>query len=308
MKFSLVLLFFFVSNCISIATEVRPDTVGLLWDSAEGKLSTLEQGRYFFFSPSKKVIIYPTRWENHREAVDVITQDDLHIDVVASIIVRPIRKDVYKLHLEIGHEYYSNIIRSEFRTSIRNVLAGYPMIQIPKKSPDIEKEIRDAVAQKIKGKYVEVTDVNIDDINLSQEILKTIELKLKKQQQLETMKYEEKLQEKEFELAKKKAQSEADAEFYRAEKEGEIAKLKAKRDAETEIILAEAHATAQKLINSNLTDKYLKLKALESNFKAFESPNSKVIFIPVGKDGLPVFVNMNDKLFMDTGESSPKKK
>ncbi|EMG02070.1 hypothetical protein LEP1GSC123_4381 [Leptospira borgpetersenii str. 200701203] len=50
------------------------------------------------------------------------------------------------------------------------------------------------------------------------------------------------------------------------------------------MIRAEAQAKSQVIINDKLTTRYLQ-------YKSFESPNSKLIFVPQGKDNLPIVVN-----------------
>ncbi|HMV44927.1 MAG TPA: SPFH domain-containing protein, partial [Leptospiraceae bacterium] len=235
-------------------------------------------------------------------------QDDLHIDVVASIIMRPVKEKILDVHLNIGKNYYQRIVKAEFRTAIRNVMTGYQMIMISKKSQTIEDEIKDLVARKLSAKNLEVSDVNIDDINLSPKILQAVEDKIARQQELETMQYDMKIAQRNEEIAKMKAKTESEVEIIRAEKEDQIAKIKVKTEAESDIIRAQARAKAQKLVNAHLTPNYLKLKAIESHYKAFESPNSKIIFIPVGKDGLPAYVNINDKMFPNVAEDTKSKK
>lgn len=153
---------------------------------------------------------------------------------------------------------------------------------------------------------MEVSDVNIDDINLSPKILQAIEDKIARQQELETMHYDMKIAQRNEEIAKMKAKTESEVEIIRAEKEDQIAKIKVKTEAESDIIRATARSKAQKLINNHLTPSYLKLKAIESHYKAFESPNSKIIVIPVGKDGLPAYININEKMFGNQGETKTK--
>ncbi len=293
----LTLLILSLLNCASLYTDIPLGHKGILWDSANRKKETLEPGRYnIAFSPFKRIDIYDTRWQSYKENhVEVITQDDLHIDVVASIIIRPDPTKIQEIHSEVGSNYYKTIVQSEFRTAIRNILSAYPYIQIAKKSPDIERDITEAVANKVRSKYIQVDDVNIDDINLSREILEKIEEKLKRQQEAEAMKFIKRKAEEEAEISRIQAQKETETELIRAKNEDKIARMRAKREAEEELIKAEARAKSQKLINSTISENYLKLRTLEAHYKAFESPNAKVIYIPVGKNGLPIYISPIEK-------------
>ncbi len=106
----------------------------------------------------------------------------------------------------------------------------------------------------------------IDDVEYSPSILKAIEGKLTKQQEQEQMKFE-------INIAKKDA---------------EIQAITAEGRAKAILLEAEAQAKAQKLISESLTPKYIQLKAMEN-------PNNKLIFMPNGKDGLPILVNPESK-------------
>lgn len=297
MKTLFIFLVIVLVNCATLYTQVPLGHKAVLWDSATRQGEVLEPGRYnIAFAPSKRIDIYDLRWQSYKENhVEVITQDDLHIDVVASIIIRPDPTKIKELHSEVGSNYYKTIVQSEFRTAIRNILSAYPYVQIAKKSPDIERDITLAVASKVRSKYIQVDDVNIDDINLSKEILEKIEEKLKRQQEAEAMKFIKRKAEEESEIAKIQAKKEAETELIRAENEDKISKMKAKREAEEEILKAEARAKAQKMINSTISPNYLKLRTLESHYKAFESPNAKIIYIPVGKNGLPIYISPVEK-------------
>lgn len=304
------IIFFFtqLSFCATIYTEVPLGHKAILWDSANQKGEVLEPGRYSVaFSPSKRIDIYDTRWQSYKENnVEVITQDDLHIDIVASIIIRPDPTKIRELHAEVGSNYYKTIVQSEFRTAIRNILSAYPYVQIAKKSPDIERDITEAVSNKVRSKYIQVDDVNIDDINLSKDILAKIEEKLKRQQEAEAMKFIRRKAEEESEIAHIQAKKEAEIEFIRAENEDKIAKMRAKREVEEELIKAEARAKSQKMINSTISPNYLKLKTLEAHYKAFESPNAKIIYIPVGKNGLPIYISPIEKWLQEDETKSGK--
>jgi regulator of protease activity HflC (stomatin/prohibitin superfamily) len=119
------------------------------------------------------------------------------------------------------------------------------------------------------SEFIEVYDVNFDDINLSKEIVAKIEEKLKRQQEAEAMKYVKRKAEEEAEIVQLQVRKEAESEFIKRENENRIKKMKALREAEDEVIKAEARAKAQKLINTNLSPNYLKLRALRKSLQSF---------------------------------------
>ncbi|MDV6235388.1 prohibitin family protein [Leptospira ellisii] len=265
-KFFVVLLLFGTLNC---GATVRPGEIGLFWkpfgitDVGLSKDPVLNG--FYWLLPWNDIYTYSTQWNSYKEKVDVLTNDDLKIDVQAVIIMRPVRDEIFQLHVEVGPEYYKSIVQPEFRASIRNVVSHHQMIQISKNSAVLAKDIKSAVTERTRGKHIEVFDVILDDVEYSPNMLHAIEAKLTKQQELEQQKYELEI----------------------AEKNIEIAKRKAKADAEAQLIRAEAQAKSQTIINDRLTTKYLQ-------YKAFESPNSKMIFVPQDKNNLPIVVNPKD--------------
>ncbi|PLX11722.1 MAG: peptidase, partial [Marinilabiliales bacterium] len=108
---------------------------------------------------------------------------------------------------------------------------------------------------------IEMKALLISSINLPDQIKVAIENKLKKEQ--EALEYQ-----------------------YKLETE--------KSEAERKRIGAEGEARANKIINSSLTPALLKMRGIEATIKLAESPNSKVIVIGSGKDGLPLILGGNN--------------
>ncbi len=256
--FTLSLVFF--SNCW---TTVKGGEVGVLWKPwNEGLVQQPVPSGVHLLFPWNDIFIYSTQWSSHIETVDVLTQDDLKIDVTAVIIMRPLYAEIFTLQKEIGPDYYKKLVKAEFRASVRNAAAKYQMIQISKNAPVIANDIKNAVNERIKQKHLEISNVVIDDVVYSKTMLDAIERKLSKQQELEQMKYELSISEKNI----------------------QIAKLQAQADAEAAIIRAEGQAKSQSIIDKNLTTKYLQ-------YKAFDNANAKFFYIPTGKSNLPIIVN-----------------
>lgn len=254
---------FFVS-CLTI---ISPGEVGLMWRPYSSGLSQKPlESRVQTYMPWNSVYVYSIQWVSHQEKVEVLTRDDLTITVSAAIIIRPIENEIYELEMEIGRSYYEKVVKPQFRTAIRNILSAYNMVSISKETPNVSAQIKKSLAEKLKDKHVEIDDVIIDDVEYSPSILKAIESKLTKQQEQEQMKFE-------INIAKRDA---------------EIQQITADGRAKAVLIEADAQAKAQKMISESLTPKYIQLKAMEN-------PNNKLIFVPNGKDGLPIIVNPDGK-------------
>jgi regulator of protease activity HflC (stomatin/prohibitin superfamily) len=66
-----------------------------------------------------------------------------------------------------------------------------------------------------------------------------------------------------------------------------------KSEAERKRIEAEGEAAANAIINGSLTNELLKMRGIEATKELIQSPNSKVIIIGGGKDGLPLILGGN---------------
>ena len=65
---------------------------------------------------------------------------------------------------------------------------------------------------------------------------------------------------------------------------------KEKSEAERKRIAAEGEAAANNIVNSSLTDRLLKMRGIEATLDLSKSPNTKVIVVGGGEDGLPLIL------------------
>ena len=66
-----------------------------------------------------------------------------------------------------------------------------------------------------------------------------------------------------------------------------------RKEAERKIIEAEAKAASNRILNASLTDKILRDKGIEATLELAQSPNSKVVIVGSGDDGLPLILGNN---------------
>lgn len=246
----------------SACAVIRPgESARIFRPFADGLDSTPMAQGLSVVAPWNTVVRYDTQLQTQNESVVVLTKDDLKIGINASVILRPVPEVVHLLEAEIGSAFYDRVVQPKFRTSIRNVLATYSMVEISKNTRQIEAKLKALITERLKGRHIYVHDVIIDDVRFSQVVLDAIERKVATQQQQEQMVFQ-------TEIARRKA---------------EITRINAQVEAEATLIRADAQAKAQTMIDGALTPRYLQYKALES-------PSSKYFFMPTGKDGLPVML------------------
>ena len=65
---------------------------------------------------------------------------------------------------------------------------------------------------------------------------------------------------------------------------------KARQEAEKLRIDAEGEANANRILNSSLTSNILRDKGIEATVKLAESPNSKIVVVGSGENGMPLIL------------------
>lgn len=259
-------------------TTVRPGQMGLKWRPLTYGLDKepVKEGFYphLFWND---VLVYSVQWQSFTEKVDALTKDDIHINVEAVVKVRLLPRELYQLQLEVGPDFYNTALKPEFLTTVRSILADYTMVEIPEKSPEIEAKILTDLRRRIEGKHLEVNNVAISHIDFPAGVLQAIETKQAKEQEKIQKVFELDISRQEAEIAQVKAKGEADA-----------LGIQAKGEAEAQKIRAGGQAEAQRIIDQTLTSRFLQ-------FKAFDSPNAKIIFVPTDKEGLPIIITPEGK-------------
>ncbi len=255
------ILFVLYAGC---ASTIQPGNLGLIWrpwGSGLEKNVVYKDGIVWHW-PWNDVIDYEVQWKNYQEQISILTSDDLHMNVTISVVLRPHPDELYNLAMEVGEKYYERLVRPEFFTITRNVMAEYIHNELPGKSPLIEKEILSSLKERLEGKYIVFDNVTLDHIMYSPMVTEASDRKLATQQILEQKNFEEGIAEK---------------------------------DAEIQRIRAKGQRDAQKIIDEGLTKRYLQFKSLEVQESLSKSSNAKFFFIPMGEDGLPVIISTEDK-------------
>ncbi|MBD3280802.1 prohibitin family protein [Candidatus Dojkabacteria bacterium] len=155
---------------------------------------------------------------------------------------------------ELGLDYNKKIIRPEIRSAIREVVAGYTVNEVySTKREEVQAKILENLKISLEKRGIEVEDVLLRNVTLSQQLFDAIEQKLTAQQEA---------QRKEFEIEAEQ------------------------KEAERKLIEAQGQKNAQGEINKTLSSNYLYylyIKTLENH--------EGTIYVPT-EGGLPLFKNV----------------
>ncbi len=244
-----------LAGCATVPTG----RVGVEWTPMRGtSQKTLDEGIHIV-SPFSRVYHVDLREQEREDSLDVLANNGLDIKLTSSILYQPVPSEVYQLITQTGKDYYTTLVSPYVRSSARKIVGRYAPEEIySSKREQIEREIREEVTRKLEGKHVLVDAVLIREVHLPATVQSAIQAKLEEEQ---------KALEMQFVLER------------------------TRQEAVRKHIEALGIADYQSIISKGLNDQVIEWKGIEATEKLAESPNSKVIIVGSGKNGLPVILN-----------------
>jgi len=256
-QFVIIVSFLAVILLVGCGTTIPGGYEGLHWGTYSGVDTTVYGNEFKWEWAWNSVILYDVRWKTQSEKVDILSLDDLHMEVEVALRLRPKPDELYFLHTEIGQQYYEQVVQQQFRSIARAVFSQYRYTDIPKESLKIQNAILAQLKENLKNKHLDLDAVEIKHVDYPERVKQAADLKLATEQ---------KLLQKEFEL-----------------------KI-AEKDATIKIIDAKGQQTAQKIIDSTLTPTYLQYRALDIQKALASGSNASFYFVPVGVNGIPIIL------------------
>jgi len=212
-------------------------------------------------APWNDIYVYKVNETSSDENMDVLDKNGLSIHVDVSVRFFPVPNKIGFIHEQFTKDYVNVLVIPEVRSTVRQVMGRYTAEEIySTKRAEVESSIKNETEKILNQNNVNATAVLIRSIALPEQIKQAIENKL--QQEQEALAYQ-----------------------FRLDKE--------KSEAERKRIAAEGESRANNIINNSLTDKLLKMRGIEATLELSKSPNSKIIVVGSGKDGMPLILGNN---------------
>ena len=249
-----------ITTVAKSTNTIRSGQAGVLYKTfSNGVVTDLTYGEGFHFvAPWNKMIIYEVRQQEVFEKMSVLSSNGLEIKLDASAWFQPDYENLGKLHQQKGQDYIDRVLLPTIRSAARSVVGRYTPEQLYSSKRDaIQKEIFEEAKKIVSSQFIQLNEILVRDVTLPPTIKEAIERKLRQEQ--EALEYEFRL-------------------------------VKAKKEAERQKIDAEGKAVANKILSASLTDKILKEKGISATLELAKSPNSKVVVVGSGKDGLPLIL------------------
>jgi prohibitin 1 len=212
-------------------------------------------------APWNTMFVYEVREKQLEESMSVLSSNGLNIKLDVTVRVNPEYDQIGGLHDEFGRDYLNSLVRPEVRSSVRKIIGRFnPEELYSTRRDEVQDLITSDLAGTLDSNYIELRAVLIRDIVLPEKVRTAIEEKIEAEQL--ALKYE-----------------------YILDQE--------RKEAERRIIEAEAKAESNRILNASLTPNILRDKGIEATLDLANSPNSKVIVVGSGDDGLPLILGGN---------------
>ncbi len=260
---AVVAIFVLLAFSTSIFYTIEPGERAVIFKKFAGGLdkdNVIDQG-FNFKAPWNTLYVYDVKEKSVEESMDVLDKNGLSLNVDVTLRYNPIYEEIGFLHENFGKNYENSLVIPEVRSSVRQVMGRFTAEEIySTMRGEVETSIKQETANSLGSNNIEMKTLLIRSINLPEQIKAAIENKLKQEQ--EALAYQ-----------------------FRLEKE--------KSEAERKRIAAEGEAQANNIVNNSLTDRLLKMRGIEATLELSKSPNSKVIVVGSGEDGLPLILGGN---------------
>jgi len=251
---------FFLIIISKAAVTIGPGEGGVLFERfGDGINTERTYGEGFHIvAPWNSMLIFKVRQQSISDEMNVLSVNGLEVRVNGTIWYEPEYQNLGKLIKTKGQDYVMELLNPAVNAAARSVVGRYTPEQLYSSKRDvIEQEILDEVVNLMKGQYLNVKRVLVEDVKLPESIKNAIEGKLKQEQQ--SLEYEFRL-------------------------------VTAEKEAQKQRIEAQGKADANRILSASLNDKILQDKGIEATVKLSESSNSKVIVIGSGESGMPIIL------------------
>jgi len=250
---------FGVLSLLQCFTQVRAGHVGVVDFFGIVSERALPAG-INFVNPLAKVKKFPVQTQEEKETMQVLSREGLTIGLEISVLYRLNPDSATTVYRTILNGDYENIVLiPQFRSISRAVTASFQASALYSSERErLGIAIQEELARAVTPRGVLVESVPLRNVALPPQLVDAIEQKQRAEQESQRM---------EFVLAKER------------------------QEAERKRIEAKGIADFQTIVTQGISDQLLRWKGVEATEKLAQSPNTKVIIVGAGKDGLPVILD-----------------
>jgi prohibitin 2 len=243
-----------------------------------------EEGLHLVW-PWDKLFLYDLRLQSSQQTYNAISKDGVSVHAQISVRYQLLHNSVAVLHKFIGPDYLNSVVNPEIGSQAREVISQYTAQEVYTSREPIQKQIRDSSQKSLSANLnklvqpeameqpdprhyngflqdsIQILDTLVLSIELPPDIVSAINRQTEQYYMIQEYK-------------------------FRVQREAEESKRKQ--------IEADGIAAFQKTVSQGISDSYLRWRGIEATLELAKSPNSKIVVIGSGKDGLPIILNGAD--------------
>ena len=255
----LVCLFFGLIALSQIFTQIPAGHVGVVDFFGIVEQRTLPPG-INFVNPMATVTKFSTQTMEHKESMQVLSREGLTIGLEVSVLYRLNPDSAGRVYQTIVSGDYENVVLiPNFRSISRSVTASFQASALYSTERErLAIAIQEELAKTVSVRGIIVESVPLRNVALPTQLTEAIETKQRADQEAQRM---------------------------------EFVLLKEKQEADRKRIEAKGISDFQNIVAQGISDQLLRWKGVEATEKLANSPNTKVIIIGAGKDGLPIILD-----------------
>jgi prohibitin 1 len=212
-------------------------------------------------NPMANVVKFDARTQEIKETMQVPSREGLSVELEISLLFSLSFENANKIYKSVGENYVDKILLPQFRSVVRGVTAQYEARALyTAQREELTKKIESELSRLVKQRGITLESAPLRQIKLPAGLTASIEEKLKAEQESQRMQF----------ILERETQ-----------------------EAERKRIEAKGIADFQDIVSKGISDQLLKWKGIEATEKLSSSPNSKIVVIGSGKDGLPLILGGN---------------
>jgi regulator of protease activity HflC (stomatin/prohibitin superfamily) len=243
-----------------------------------------EEGLHIIW-PWDRLFVYDLRLQSTSQTYNAISKDGVSVAAQINIRYQLLHNSIGVLHKFIGPQYLTSVVGPEIGSQAREVISQYTAEEVYTSREEIEQKIREN-AQKSLGanlnKLVQPEAMEQPDpkhyndfLQDSIQILDTLVLSIELPPEIVAA------------INRQTEEFYAIQEFrFRVEREAEESRRKQ--------IEADGIAAFQRTVSQGISDSYLRWRGIEATLELARSPNTKIVIVGGGKDGLPIILGNVD--------------
>ena len=209
-------------------------------------------------NPMANVVKFDARTQELKETMNVPSKEGLTVTLEISLLYSLSFEYANRIYKTVGENYVETILVPQFRSVVRGVTANYDAKSLYTAEREVlALRIETELSKLVKSRGITLEAAALRQITLPPGLTASIEEKLKADQESQRMQF---------------------------------VLLKESQEAERKRIEAKGIADFQDIVSKGISEQVLKWKGIEATEKLAASPNSKVVIIGSGKDGLPIIL------------------